>query len=596
VSTTRHRLRSASSAGRSRLRDLGARLLTGLRAWVAHLRTVERTRRHLVLGGLLVLALAVANLGVVTPTPLSGGPRPPLTDDPRPDIWVPPRPHTDERFATFPVTGPQGETGLWTMPSVRVPIDFVVEQEVVDRYGLDELSEAVESFNDVPGSRFGASLGRIVDDGVEERARDGVNRIFFDRRSCGERYLARAHLWSLPLHIEQGRATRYVAEVDIGLCDRLDERWLQSVVRHELAHIAGLDHLCNPGEDCHRPGMGEGDHTCRMMYTRLHECQEVTQGDFDGLVHLHPRLPRAGGGDDRSSTAAAARAAYPTARANLDAVLAPHDAPLVQRLVSATLAGHLGAPHVLVDEACTAGPDGAALNHVLALAGRVTAVGELPQACAVTLQASWELEIETLTDARAVVDRIAEETDRPPTRLVLAPRPDESRQVPIAATAAAGAVALGAPLMVLGPQGELAGVLDVLEAHDSIREVVVAGDLRHVGTPVLSALVEHGVAVRRLSAADATEVTARLLEQPELAWRGPWAAAVVSAGHAEHATAGVSLAGALGGLLLPVDDDPDEHQLALLDEAFDDGAIVGGVQAISPELQLRLSRALDGDR
>jgi hypothetical protein len=596
VSTAWHRLRSASSAGRSRLRALGPRLLAGLRAWGTHLRTAERSRRHLVLGGLLVVALAAAHLGVLAPTPLSGGPRPALSDSPRPDIWVPPRPHVDERFATFPVTGPQGETGLWTKPSVRVPIEFVVEQEVVDRYGLGDLSEAIESLNDVPGSRFGASLARIVDDGVEERERDGVNRIFFDRRSCGERYLARAHLWSLPLHIEQGRATRYVTEVDIGLCDRLEDRWLEPVVRHELAHIAGLDHLCNPGEDCHRPGMGDGDHTCRIMYTRLHECQEVTQGDFDGLVHLHPRLPRAGGGDDRSSTAAAARAAYPTARANLEVVVAPHDAPLVQRLVSANLAGHLGAPHVLVDEACTAGPDGQALNHVLALAGRVTAVGELPQACAVTLQGSWELDIETLTDARAVVDRIAAEADRPPTRLVLAPRPDQGRQVPIAATAAAGAVALGAPLMVLGPQGELAGVLDVLEAHESIREVVVAGDLRHVGTPVLSALVEHGVAVRRLSAADATEMTARLLEQPELAWRGPWATAVVSAGHVEHATAGVSLAGALDGLLLPVTDDPDEQQLALLDEAFDDGAIVGGVQAISPDLQLRLSRALDGDR
>ena len=593
--TAWHRLRSASSAGRSRLRHLGARLLTGLRAWGAELRTVQRSRRHLVLGVLLVLALAVAHLGALAPTPLSGGPRPALSESPRPDRWVPPRPHTDERFATFPVTGPQGESGLWTMPSARVPIQFAVEQEVVDRYGLDELSEAVEVFNDVPGSRFGASLSRVVDDGVEERARDGINRIFFDRRSCGERYLARAHLWSLPLHIEQGRATRYVAEVDIGLCERLEARWLESVVRHELAHIAGLDHLCNPGEDCHRPAMGDGDHTCRIMYTRLHECQEVTQGDLDGLVHLHPRLPRAGGGDDRASTAAAARVAYPTARANLEVVVAPHDAPLVQRLFSATLAGHVAAPHVLVDEACTAGPDGQALNRVLALAGRVTAVGELPEACAVTLQGSWELEVETLADARAVVDRIANEVDRPPTRLVLAPRPDEGRQVPIVASAAAGAVALGAPLMVLGPQGELAGVLDVLEAHDSIREVVVAGDLRHVGTPVLSALVEHGVAVRRLSAADATEVTARLLEQPELAWRGPWSAAVVSAAHVEHATAGVSLASALDGLLLPVAEDPDERQLTLLDEAFADGAIVGGVQAISPELQLRLSRALDGD-
>lgn len=589
-------MRPALSVRASRLRRAPTVLGRSLRSWVEHLRTAERSRRHLVLAAILIVAMAVTHLGVLAPTPLSGGPRPALSERSGPGRWVPPRPHTDERFATFPVSGPRGEPGVWTIPGARVPIQFVVEREIAERFGLEELSEAVEVFNEVPGTRFGAQVFQVVDEGVRERTRDGINRIFLDRRSCGERYLARAHMWSLPLRIERGQATRYVGEVDIGLCDRLEARWLEAVVRHELGHIAGLDHLCNPDDDCHRPGMGDGDHTCRIMYPRLAPCQEVTRGDHDGLVHLHPRLPRSGGGDDRASTAGAARAAYPAARSNLEVVAAPHDASLAQRLFSAVLAGHLGVPHLLVDEDCTSGPDGRALDHLLALAGRVTAVGELPRACVVTLQGAWELEVETLHDARAVVDRIAEEAGRAPTRLVLAPRPEEGRQTPLAATAAAGAVALRAPLMVPGPEGQLGRVLEVLEIHESIREVVVVGDLRHIGTPVLSALVEHGVAVRRLWAADAAEVTRRLLEQPELAGRGPRAAALVHTDHAEHAVAGVSLATALDGLLLPVSDDPDEQQLELLAEAFDDGAIVGGVQAISPDLQLRLSRALDGER
>lgn len=584
----------AAPPAHSRARRLATAIAVRARAWVHGLRTAERSRTHLALLGLLAAVLTVGHLAVLAPTPLSGGPRPGLAEAPPPDRWLPPRPHTDERFTTFPVTGPDGEPGLWVMPSSRVPVLFAVEQEVLDQFGADALTDAVEVFNDVPGTRFGASISRVVDEGVEERRRDGVNRIFLDRRSCGERYLARAHLWSRPLHIEHGRATRYVTEVDIGLCDRLEERWLHEVIRHELAHVAGLDHLCNPGDDCHRPGMGDADHTCRIMFTRLHECQEVTQGDHDGLAHLHPRLPRSAAGDDRASTARVARVGYPAPRANLRVVVAPHDAPLVQRLFSASLAGHLDVPHVLLDEDCTRGPDGQALNHLVAVAGEITAVGELPRTCAATLQGSWELEIETLSDAAAVTERIVEEAEAPPTHLVVAPRPEPGRQVPIAATAAAGGVALGAPLAVLGPDGELGGVLDVLGAHPTIREVFVVGDLRQVGTPTLSALRDAGVTVRRLPATDATQVTRLLLEQPELAARLPLPAAVVHTAHREHAVAGVSLASALDGLLLPVDGEPTDTQLALLDDAFDRGAVVGGVQAISPNLQVRLSQALDG--
>jgi hypothetical protein len=548
-----------------------------------------------VLGVLLVLALAVGQMAVLAPTPLSGGPRPSLAGAPPPDRWVPPHPHVSERFATFPARGPQGQPGLWVMPSARVPIGFAVEQEVIDRFGADELEAAIEVFNDVPGTRFGARIARIVDDGVDERSRDGVHRVFLDRRSCGDRYLARAHLWSQPVRVRGAQAVRYVTEVDIGLCDRLEPRWLETVIRHELAHIAGLDHLCDPGEDCHRPGMGSG-HECRIMHTRLHPCQELTDGDLDGLVHLHPRLPRAGGGDERTASADVARVGHPAARTSRRAVVTPHDAPLVQRLVSASFAGHIGAPHVLVDEACTTGPDGAALDHVLTVTGTVIAVGDLPRACATTLSGSWGLELETLPDARAVIDHlVGEAEDRPASRLILAPRPDETREVPLAAAAAAGAVALRAPLVVPGPDGEMERILDVIEDHPSVREVIVVGDVREVGTRVLAALSAAGVAVRRLPARDASEATAQLLEQPELTGQGPFPTAVVAQGRPEHAVAGVSLASALDGLLLPVDQEPTRSQLDLLAESFDRGAIVGSPAAVHPDLQRRLSRALDGE-
>lgn len=542
----------------------------------------------------LVLGLALAHLTVLAPTPLSGGPRSALPGPPPTDRWVPPRPNVDERFATFPVTGPQGEPGLWAVPSAGVPVRFAVEQQVVDRFGLDEVQEAIEVFNGTAGSRFGATIVREVDDGLNRRVRDGTHRIFIDRHSCGERYLARAHLWTRPPEVRHGQAVRYITEVDLGLCDRIEPESLAMVVRHELGHIAGLDHLCNPDEDCHRPGMGEG-HACRIMYTGLRACQEVTQGDLDGLVHLHPRLPRAGYGGERMSAAHVARVRFPAARRSLRAVVTPEDAPTAQQLHSAALAGHVGAPHVVVDEDCTAGPDGEALDHVLGVAGTVTAVGELPRACATSLQGPWALELETIPDARALVERVIEEEQQPPSRLIVAPRPTDDGRVPLAAAAAAGSVALDAPLLLLGPDDEIRSVLDVVEAHDSIREVVLVGGLRHIPTPTVSALDAAGLAVRRLPARDAADATAHLLEQPELAGRDPRSVAVIAHDRPQHAVAGVSLAAAEQGLLLPVAEEPDAQALRLLDASFDRGAILGGRLAIAPALQQRLSRALDGE-
>jgi hypothetical protein len=561
-----------------------SRVAEVLRAWWA-VPTV-------VITGLLVLVLMALHV-VVIPTPLAGEPRPPLGSVSDTDRFVAPHPVTSEGFATFPARGPQGEEGLWLLPRQTVPLRFQVEAEVAERFGLEAIEEAVEVFNDVPGSRFGAEVASVIDERVEERRRDGVNRIFMDRQGCGERFLARAHLWSDPVRVRDGRAIRDVREVDIGLCDRLPASALHTVVRHELAHIAGLDHLCDPEDDCHRPGMGD-DNLCRIMYPQLHRCQDVEQGDLDGLVHLYPNLPRAGGGDARSTAARVARVTHPVPRSSLRAIVSAQDAPTSRQILSATLAGHLHLPHVLVDADCTVGPDGDALNHVLALTGTVTAVGDIPDTCRTALERAWQLEVEDLQSTREVVEEMITGTGAP-TRIVIAPSPAHARQLPIAAVAAPAAIALQAPLVVLPEDGRLDPVLQALEDHATIAEVVVVGGTADIPTGSLASLADAGVAIRRLPGDDLAEVTESAASLPPLERQHPLGVSVVGDGHPEHAAAGVSLAAAVDGLLLPVSDTPTTTQLALLDERFTRGAVVGGLQAINSPTQQALSRALDGD-
>jgi hypothetical protein len=532
--------------------------------------------------------VALVHLVSTGASPIADGPRDPLPLTTVPDRWTPPLPTTDDRFATFPLVGPQNQPGLWLLPSSKVPLSFVVEQEVLDRFGEDVVREAVESWNGTPGSRFGATIGRIVDVGVEERRRDGVHRIFVDRRSCGGRYLARAHLWPGELVVRDGRAARYIAEVDLGLCDRLRPEQVAGVIRHELGHIAGLDHLCDEGEECHRPGMA-ADNTCRVMSPRAHPCQEPTQGDRDGLVHLHPRLPRVAGGDARTTSASASLATHPTRRASLQAVITPYDADPDLRVSGATLAGHLGAPHLLVDDRCTTGPAGRALDRVVAIAGTVHAVGPVAEACLATLRGAWALRVEHHPDVGAVRDRTIEHvsiTDRPPAQVLVVPGPQGDADELLASVVVPAAVAARAPLVLLEDVEDPRPVLDLLDIEDRVTEITLVGDLAAIPLSTQLALANAGAHVRRVPAADAGEAVLALLQLPHLWGRGPFAAVLASATHPDHVLGAVGVAVSEGGVVLPIDEPLRPEHEALLRERVDRGAIVGGVAAVDVDRQI----------
>ena len=560
-------------------------------------RGVARPRARRLLVAVVVLAFSLLHLAFVAATPLAGGPREPVASYASAERWTPPPPVRDERFATFRFVGAEGASGLWLLPASSLPLSFVAEREVLDRFGADALTSAIEVWNGTPGSRFAASIRREVDAGIDERRRDGVNRIYMDDHACDGRVLARAHMWPGDTVARDGLHARYVAEVDLGLCDRLRPQQLGAVIRHELGHVAGLDHLCDADDDCWEESFA-ADNTCRVMSPRAHGCQDVTEGDLDGLVHLHPRLPRASGSDARATSASVAFATHPTPRSALTAVISPYDADPVDRIAAATLAGHLGAPHVMVDADCTTGPDGWALDRVLAIAGQVLAVGPVPSPCLATLRGVWSLEVDELPDPAAVEDRVVEflsaREDGPPTQVVVAPTQAPARGTPVAAVAASAAVAMGAPLTFVTEPDDAGPVLRLLEAHPGIEEVVVVADEASASLPFVLELLRADVALRRIPAADAPSAALALATTPGLSLPRPLTAAVASTDHPEHTIAAIGLAAAMDGLLVPVGSELSDETIELLRDQVDDGAIVGGRHAITTERQMALSRLIDG--
>jgi hypothetical protein len=563
--------------------------------WLQRRRPRWSERRRWPAGVVLGL-LALAHVVTVGATPIADGPRDPLPSVSVPDRWTPPAPVTDERFATFPLVGPGGASGLWVLSTSAVPLEFVVEREVVERFGEEELAEAIGTWNGIPGSRFDASISRVVDAGVQERRRDRINRIFLDRRSCGGRYLARAHLWPGELVVRAGRPTRYIEEVDLGLCDRLRPEQLAGVIRHELGHIAGLDHLCDAGEDCHRPGMA-AENTCRVMSPRAHPCQEPTQGDHDGFVHLHPRLPRVTGGDARTTAASASLATHPTRRASLRVVITESDADRDLQVAGASLAGHLGVPHLFVDDQCTGGPDGRALDRVVALAGTVYAVGDISQGCLATLRGAWALQVVHLPDRASTLARTVAQlaiTDRPPPQLFLAPGTALDPDGLVAAVAVPAAVAARAPLLLVDDPEQVDHVLDLLDTEDRVTEITLVGDTGLVPMSTQVALANAGAHVRRVPARDAGDAAVQLSRFRHLWGDGARWATLAAVDRPAHVLVAAGIAANHGGLVVPIDEQLRAEHVELLRDHVDRGAIVGGTLTIGTDRQIALSRLVDG--
>lgn len=559
----------------------------------------SRTRR---LGRAAGIVLVVVGLLVAArPAPIASGPRPPVDRGSAiADRTTPPLPHVDERFATLPFLDDVGRPGTWVLADAVKPLRMVVEREVADRYGVDGVGRALEQWNATPGSTFSVGLTGIADDGVDRKLRDGVNRVFLDRAQCGDRFLARAHLHTAEVEVRDGRPVAWVTEVDIGVCERLTPDLLAPVMRHELAHVAGVGHLCEPDEECWTPQMG-ADNRCRLMATAAYPCQEPQPADEEALAYLHPRVPRVTAADPVGTVAAVSLLTFPRTGAEPRVFVTSGDAPVPLRAAAAVLAGIEGAPHLVAGRDCTVGPAGAELNRLAAVDATVVLVGEVPRRCEDELRVGWQLDVERLPDVGAVTHAIAANTAGGPTRLVVVPAAQGAdRGIPDVVLGVPPAIGLGAPLVAAG-DGELRRIVrDVVDAFPSITGVVVLDSGRAIAPGRVAALEQElGVRVRHIAGSDSLELALKVSRMRDVFGTGPVAPVLVAADRPADAVSAAHLAAATGGPIVPVFTGPaapDVRVAGFLAEDADGGYIVGGHSGIDGDLQVRLSRAVDGAR
>ena len=195
----------------------------------------------------------------------------------------------------------------------------------------------------------------------------------------------------LPVH-RRGpgyRPLRHDDDADPGgrhrVCPRIsDPEVLARAIRHEVGHVIGLAHLCDRGQDCWAPGMGEGPLGCRVMYWQARSCQVgIDEDDRLAVATLYPTLRPLGGPTAvqtaaRASFGVVADGAAPTvvvlAVADDDGMAAP----------AAVLAARRGGPFLLGDpdpNSCFTGAGGHEVSRALARRGTLVLVGGWPDAC-----------------------------------------------------------------------------------------------------------------------------------------------------------------------------------------------------------------------
>ncbi|MBW3621615.1 MAG: hypothetical protein KY461_15335, partial [Actinobacteria bacterium] len=514
----------------------------------------RRSRRRR-LGRVFAVVLVVFGLMVAArPSHIASGPRPPVhRASAVADLTMPPLPQVDERFVTLPFHDELGRPGTWVIPDAVKPLQMVVEREVADRFGLDAVGRSLEQWNDTPGSTFSVVLAGITNAGVDRKLRDGVNRVFIDRRECGSRFLARAHLHPAEVEIRGGRPVAWVTEVDIGVCERLPAELLSAVMRHEIAHVAGLGHQCQPGEECWTPQMGT-DNRCRVMATAAYPCQDRTTEDDEALAYLHPRLPRVAGADPAATVAAVSALAFPEVGRQPRVLLTDAEAPVPLRAAASVLAGLESVPHLVTGPDCTTGRVGAELNRLASVDATVVLVGDVARSCEDDLRVGWELEVERLADVADVTRAIAELTTAGPTRLVVVPAEGaDAAGVPDATIAVPAAIGLGAPLVVAG-EGELTGVVrDVLADVPSITGLVVLGSGHSVSPADVAELADvTGLRVRHIAASDGLELAVKVTRMRDVFGHGPVSPVLVAANRPGDALVATHLAAAGGHPIVPI--------------------------------------------
>jgi hypothetical protein len=497
----------------------------------------------------VIVALLVLAFWIGTPITLHGTTRPDPTG-PLPGVqrWPAPVVTTD------PISTPilQRWSGLpMRLPAHEPALEFVVEQQIIDAYGLDVVEETAERWSAVTGSALRLTIDGVVDEQVAVNTIDGVNRVFLMDRGCHDGRVGQAFVHAGTIDRRFHREAAYITEVDIGLCPGLEQDAARRVLLHEFGHAAGFGHLCDPDDrhGCWTPEMGEGNR-CRVMYVAAASCQSWERIDDEAVVRHYPVLPRITGPDP---VATASHVSFAIAVQDWDApVVVVVDPGAGERLrwSAVAAAGALRAPLLLAPSdpaGCVEGALVDELSRVAEHGAEVLLAGPRAARCAADID-RLNLRSRALISAPDILQLMDERLGRLDGVVVAGAEVDGT--VPNGAVAAAAAGRAGVPLVFAGRHLDNAAQR-WLEERPHIRRALVVGDHEILRYPVVGALRhDHGLEVQRIAAASIGAASTEVMAvegwsgRRSLVASGPGDDALIAAGAAGRTGADLLVTGA----------------------------------------------------